>query len=130
MRYTFKTTDRLKSTKSITAVYKDGVTGFCHPFRYAFLHEKSDTPVNDPCQIMIAVPKRRFPLAIHRNLLRRRIREAYRINKHLLHHTLAENNLTMALVITYVATTLDAYSAIERKLIVLLRQIATEVSKP
>lgn len=36
---------------------------------------------NYPCQMMFVVPKKKFKQAHDRNLLKRRMREAYRLNK-------------------------------------------------
>ncbi len=128
MRFTFCRTERLRSTKRISDIYKDGHTGFCYPFRYVWL----DAPVNVPgftCQLMIAVSKRRFGKAAHRNLIRRRVREAYRLNKALLYSPLETKNHSLSLVIAYVANTIEPYAVIERKLIVLLQKLTSEVAE-
>lgn len=36
------------------------------------------------CRIMVSVPKKNFKRAVKRNLLKRRIREAYRLQKNIL----------------------------------------------
>jgi len=43
-------------------------------------------PSNKPAQVLFTVPKRNFKLAVDRNLIRRRIKEAYRQHKHKLYH--------------------------------------------
>lgn len=129
MRCHFKRTERLNADKCISAIYKSGKNGFCYPFRYAWLPNAGNDNVI-PCQVLIAVPKRRFPLAVHRNLIRRRVREAYRKNKNILYDSLKKNSLSLSLIITYVAVSIEAYPDIERKLIVLLRHLIKEVKNP
>lgn len=54
-------------------------------------------------QAMFVVPKRLHRRAVVRNLLRRRIKEAYRLSKNTLQAQLSEQGLTMHISISYVA---------------------------
>ncbi len=54
-----------------------------------------------PAAVAISVPKRLFKSAVDRNLLKRRIREAYRLNKPDFYARLIEANANVQLVILY-----------------------------
>lgn len=81
----------------------------------------SDAPV----QFLISVPKRRLRHAVDRVQMRRRIREAYRLSRHLCPLP-ADARLDVAFI--YVASELMPYAAVERAMHKLLDRISRSAS--
>lgn len=77
--YTFRKEERLCSRKHLDLLFKNGSSFLLYPFRISYLF--IDAPSDVQAQVVINVPKRRYKRAVDRNLLKRRIREAYRLNK-------------------------------------------------
>ena len=65
----------------------------------------------------VSVPKRIFKRAVDRNLLKRRIREAYRLNKSQLTSLPQQQELRLKLVIQYQHKEIESFQIIERALI-------------
>ena len=65
----------------------------------------------------VSVPKRLFKRAVDRNLLKRRIREAYRHNKVDLYKLLQQKDLKVNMVIQYQHREISGFHAIEKALI-------------
>ena len=77
--YTFRKEERLCSRKYLDLLFKNGSSFLLYPFRVSYLF--IDEPADVQAQVVINVPKKRYKRAVDRNLLKRRIREAYRLNK-------------------------------------------------
>lgn len=127
----FRRSERLKSRQTIGRLFgRQGDTAVAYPLRLMWL------PVAEPrgaapVQFTLSVPKRRFRRAADRNLLRRRIREAYRRQKALLAPALAAAPAAQyAVVALYTGREIQDYRTIERSMRRLLRKFADRIRKP
>jgi ribonuclease P protein component len=98
-------------------------------FPFKIVYNETSLPTKQPVQVLFTVPKRNFKLAVKRNLLRRRIKEAYRKNKHSFYQFLQDNNKQMAVVIIYIARKELSYQEIEEKIILSLQKIPKIINK-
>ena len=110
--FTFHRSERLKSRKTIDRLFKSGEALLVYPLRISWVAQEDDLDV-PPVQFALSVPKRRYPKAVQRNRLRRRIREAYRLHKHLLYEGLSQHPKRYALMAIYVGKEELSYADIE-----------------
>lgn len=82
------------------------------------LWREAGRPAGEPAQFLITVPKKRLHKAVDRVLMRRRIREAYRLL-----HASAENGAPRDMAFIYVANESRPYRSIEKAMRRLLGQI-------
>ena len=90
-KYGLSRQERLRGRKLTDRLFSEGKSGFIFPLRYYYLAEKNEDSDTAAISIMVSVPKRHFKRAVKRNLLKRRIREAFRLNKHSLLEKLPDN---------------------------------------
>ena len=78
--HTLTKLERLSGKRNISRLMSEGRWGSCQGFKFCCLRETGE----DVNRLMVSVPKRLFKRAVKRNLLKRRIREAWRTQKDLL----------------------------------------------
>ena len=110
--YTFKKEERLCSIKLLEKLYNNGSSFLVYPFRITWLI--SELPAAAPAQVVISVSKKKFRKAVHRNLLKRRMREAYRLNKATFFYSFLSK--PMVLGINYIGNEIHDYHIMEKKL--------------
>lgn len=125
---TFKKEERLTNKKTFDQLFSKGKSFTVSPFRLVWVDlTPAPSMAGINCQLGISVPKRSFAKAVDRNKLKRRIREAYRKNKHLLYEVLKNKNLTIALMLVYIAKEELPYREIEEKIVVSLQKLAAKL---
>ena len=87
-----------------------------------------ELPMNDyPVLFSMSVPKRKFRKAADRNQLRRRIREAYRLHKHILYEALAESEKQYGFMLLYTAKEALPYEDIEKGIQKMIRRFLKDL---
>ncbi|MAZ93381.1 MAG: ribonuclease P protein component [Lentimicrobiaceae bacterium] len=122
MGYTFKKDEKLCSKTHIDSLFANGSSDLVYPFR--ILAMEIDSMEEPHVQVLISVSKRNFKSAVKRNAIKRRIREAYRRNKHMI-LSAYDNNSDKRLLIAfiYTAKTIVESSYMEQKLILILQRL-------
>lgn len=115
-KLSFSKEERLKSKKDIEELFRKGSSFFVHPLLIKYLPARPTEPTH---RIIITVPKKHIKSAVRRNLIKRRIREAYRKNKFLI-APLATSHLAFL----YLSPEILDYQTIENKLIKSLNRLS------
>ncbi len=127
-RFGFPKREHLKSKSVIDNLYAKGSSVTAFPLRAVFLSSPAEnsTPT---ATILISVAKRRFRHAVDRNLMKRRIREAYRLNKISFVEEIQKSGKQMAIAILYIDNRHSSTQFLQRKMQKLLSAIIEKEQK-
>ncbi len=96
--YGLTKSERLYLREEISALFESRRRFVCYPYRVVWrFEEPSEEPSEEPLKVLISVPKRLIRHAVDRNTIKRRTREAWRLQKGPL-RTLAEERQGTLLV--------------------------------
>jgi ribonuclease P protein component len=127
MTHTFPKEERLCSHRLIRMLFSKGMTFHLKPFRITWMRQSLD--VTSPVQVLMSVPKYNFRKAVDRNLIRRRMKEAYRLNKQNLFDNLTGTGHQLAVCITYAGKEIADFDFVQAKIIILLQRLIEENEK-
>ena len=117
MRQTFNKLERLKRKKLIQQLFAEGKTVTVFPLKLIYLPSEHDSPYK--IQAAVSVSKRNFKKAVQRNRIKRLMREAYRLNKHLVYDS--ENTKKHIFMFIYQGRNETDFATIENKMKELLK---------
>jgi len=120
MNYKLPKNERVHSKKSIKELFDKGSSFFLYPFKVLYLDQSLIK--NGTHQVLFSVSKKKIKKAVHRNFVKRRVKEAYRLHKHLLNHE-SEQKKLIALV--YVSTDKSSFEIIQVKIQKILKKLQT-----
>jgi ribonuclease P protein component len=107
-------------------VMHNGKKFLAYPFFVNYVIKDKDKQNSETAKIAISVAKRNFKKAVDRNLLKRRIREAYRQHKHNL-ETVCNKNKVINAIIVYISKEKLPYEEIKKGIIKLLENLAKNI---
>lgn len=122
-KFTFKKAEKLTSKIGIERLFKSDSI-FTYPYKVFYFYSEDNT--QELPKTLISVSKRKFKKAVDRNTIKRRIREAYRLNKTILEKNSRQSQLIFGLI--YVGKQSYDFHFLEKKLILVLQRLAEEQS--
>ena len=123
--YSFSKAERICSKLVVDKLFAGGNTSMAvYPLRAVCMPvEKGCVPAS----ILISVPKRRFHHAVDRNRMKRQVREAYRLNKSVLWHSLEDKPYSLAIAFVCIADKPCASANVARSVKKILGRIEEQV---
>lgn len=124
---TFSKSERLCSKVLIEKVFNEGHSFYIEPFKIIWIETiYPDFKFN--AQILIGVSKKAVKKSVCRNKLKRQIKEAYRLNKHILYNTLVNSNKQCAIALIYTGKIITDYNYIQNKILLILQRLKNEIN--
>jgi ribonuclease P protein component len=109
VNFSFQKAERLCSKKIIDKLFMQGKSVFVFPVKMVYLETKLTSGY--PVQAGFTVSKKSFKRAVQRNLIKRRMREAYRLIKSKFYDEIGERRVAVFFI--YTGKTISEYQQIE-----------------
>ena len=120
--YRLRPSDRLKSRKAIQLLFNSGDSVYSYPVRLQWI--LTDRDGTAPVRAGFSVPRKKFKKAADRNLLKRRMREAYRVHKTAVQTAGISDDKQVILMLIYTHDEILPFETIQKGIIKCLKKLA------
>ena len=120
IRYTLGKQERLKSRKLIDQLFKEGKFFSVFPIRVVWQLQQTSPGT---LQTGFTVSTKHFKKAVHRNRIKRLMREAWRLQKNDLQNEAVSKNLQLSVFLLYVGKDIPNYTLMTEKAVVILKRL-------
>ncbi|QKG81173.1 hypothetical protein FHG85_13140 [Tenuifilum thalassicum] len=106
----------------VSDLLKSELNAFKFPVKLVYKFKTNDSSESIPFKVLFIVPKRYLKKAFKRNLIRRRMKEAFRLNQEIISKSIPQNT-TVLLALIYVSKDEVSFKHIQDSIVYLLKQI-------
>jgi len=124
VNFSFHKDEHLCSKKAIDKLFAEGKSIFAFPIKIIYL--ETALPSNHQVQAAFTVGKRNFKRAVQRNLIKRRMREVYRLNKWKLYSEIGDKQVAVFFIFT--GKTIPEYRQVESAVKKGMNKLIQEIS--
>lgn len=93
MSFTYPKNERLKSKTTIGLLFSEGKSVSKYPLRLVYREAEENS--EEKIKLGVSVSKKYFKKAVHRNRIKRLLRECYRLNKDLFKEAFGDKTIAM-----------------------------------
>ncbi len=119
-KFGINTAEKLKLKNEISGLFAKGNIFYAGSLRFVWTYALTELPY--PARFGVSVPKRNIKSAVKRNLIKRLLREAYRLNKHNFFTELEFIDKQVIVMIIFKEKQLNSFEKIEKDMILGLKK--------
>ena len=123
--FEFPKKQKLCNETAIKEMFSNGNSFVIHTIRLVWKEQVNSDDV--VIKSIIVVPKKQLKLAADRNIVRRRMKEAYRLNKSTIENSLKNKGKQLNVAIVYKNDKILSYKVIEEKIKLILGRLREEI---
>ena len=117
--FTLPKAERISRKLVIDKLFTKGTSFVVYPIRVVYVTSTEEQEAQ--AAMMVSVSKKKFKRAVKRNYIKRRIKEAYRLNKHLLQVPESVGNISIAFI--YLSGGLKSFDSLNQKMEEIMLQL-------
>lgn len=118
MSFKFPREEKLKSKTLIQKIFEEGSAVSKFPLKVLYVRNEAENGVQ--LKAGVAVPKKNFKSAVHRNRIKRLLRESYRRNKDKIFNN---TEGSYALLFLYLGKEIPEYEVIEKNMLAIFERL-------